>query len=278
MIPLVPQLRCPPGACDCHVHIYDARFPLSAQARRLEPDALLSDYQRLQQSLGLERVVLVQPSAYGADNSCMLEALRTLGARGRGVAVINDDVTDAALRLLTDAGIKGARFRMTGDLATSWNSLAAVAPRIAAFGWHIQFQMDGRQLHTGFDALQRLPCTLVVEHIGKFLEPVEVGHPGFQALLRLLDTGRVWVKLSGSYMMSNSGPPEYTDVGVLAKALVAHAPERMVWGSDWPHPLAPEGAMPDDARLLDLLLDWAPDEATRRRILVHNPAALYGFV
>ncbi len=272
-----PRLRCPPGACDCHVHIYDARFPLAAQARRREPDALLPDYRQLQQSLGLERVVLVQPSAYGADNRCMLEALRTLGAHARGVAVIDESVTDAALRRLTDAGIKGARFRMTGNLATSWDSLAAVAPRIAAFGWHIQFQMDGRELHQGLDALRRLPCPLVVEHIGKFLEPVEVGHPGFQALLRLLDLGRVWVKLSGAYMMSKSGPPGYADVGVLAKALVAHAPERMVWGSDWPHPLAPAGAMPDDARLLDLLLDWAPDDTTRRRILVDNPAALYGF-
>ena len=138
--------------------------------------------------------------------------------------------------------------------------------------------MDGRELHTREALLNDLPSDLVIEHIGKFLEPVGVDHPGFQTLLRLVDGGRCWVKLSGAYMTSRSGPPSYEDVGVLARALVKRAPERVVWASNWPHPLATGHAMPDDAELLDLLLDWAPDEGMRNRILAANPAQLYGFL
>jgi D-galactarolactone isomerase len=159
-----------------------------------------------------------------------------------------------------------------------WDLLEPMAARLAHFGWHVQFQMDGRDFETREALLKRLPCTLVIEHVGKFLEPVPVHHPGFQSLLRLVDTGRVWVKLSGAYMMSKLGPPLYEDIGVLAKALVKRAPERMVWASNWPHPssgASPE--KPDEAVLLDLMLDWAPDTATRNRILADNPAKLYGF-
>lgn len=137
--------------------------------------------------------------------------------------------------------------------------------------------MDGRYLHERESLLAALPCTLVIEHIGKFLEPVPPSARGFQALLRLVDSGRVWVKLSGAYMMSKSGPPLYEDMGVLAKALVKRAPERLVWASNWPHPLPSRTSVPDDAALLDLLLDWAPDERIRNRILADNPAELYGF-
>jgi D-galactarolactone isomerase len=137
--------------------------------------------------------------------------------------------------------------------------------------------MDGRHFEERESLLKRLPGTLVIEHIGKFLEPVPVDHPGFRSLLRLLEKGQCWVKLSGAYMTSRSGPPLYTDVGALAKALVRHAPERLVWASNWPHPMSRGGALPDDATLIDLLLDWAPDELVRNRILSANPAELYGF-
>jgi len=275
--PQRPGLKAPPGACDCHMHIFDARFPLAAKARRKEPDALVAGYRELQHRLGLERVVVVQPTAYGTDNRCTLEAVAELGSGARGVAVIDDTIADAEIKRLTDAGMRGVRFRMTGNPELPWESLPRMAARVAAFGWHIQFQMDGRELHTREALLKNLPCLLVVEHIGKFLEPVGVEHPGFKALLRLVDGGRCWVKLSGAYMTSKSGPPLYADVGVLAKALVRHAPERMVWASNWPHPLAPGQTRPDDAQLLDLLLEWAPDESVRRHILVDNPAQLYGF-
>jgi D-galactarolactone isomerase len=259
------------------MHIYDSRFPISAKARRQEPDAPVAEYRKLQQVLGLERVVVVQPTAYGTDNRCTLEAVASLGSNARGIAVIDDSISAAGIGRLHDAGMRGVRFRMLDNPELPWELLPKMAERVAAHGWHVQFQMDGRELHAREALLKSLPCDLVIEHIGKFLEPVGVDHPGFQALLRLLDGGRCWVKLSGAYMTSQAGPPLYADVGVLATALVKHAPERMVWASNWPHPIASGHSIPDDAMLLDLLLDWAPDEVTHRRILVDNPGALYGF-
>jgi D-galactarolactone isomerase len=259
------------------MHIFDSRFPLAEKARRQEADAPVSEYRKLQQRLGLERVVVVQPTAYGRDNRCTLEAIAQLGAGARGIAVVDTGVTDAELERLTRAGIRGVRFRMLDAPELPWEMLGEMAARVAAFGWHVQFQMDGRYFEEREDLLKRLPGTLVIEHIGKFLEPVAPEHPGFRSLLRLVDAGRCWVKLSGAYMMSKSGPPLYADIGVLAKALVKRAPERLVWASNWPHPLSRGGPMPDDAALLDLLLDWAPDEKTRNRILAANPAELYGF-
>jgi D-galactarolactone isomerase len=259
------------------MHIFDSRFPLAAKARRKEEDAPVSEYRKVQQRLGLERVVVVQPTAYGRDNRCTLEAIAALGAGARGIAVVDTTVTDADLEQLTRGGMRGVRFRMLDQPELPWEMLGEMAARVAAFGWHIQFQMDGRYFEEREELLKRLPGTIVVEHIGKFLEPVPADHPGFRSLLRLVDTGRFWVKLSGAYMMSKSGPPLYSDIGVLAKALAKHAPERMVWASNWPHPSQGAGVMPDNAQLLDLLLDWAPDERTRTLILSTNPGKLYGF-
>lgn len=272
-----PRLKAPPGACDCHMHFFDRRYPVAAKARREEPDATVAEYRTLQRRLGLERVVVVQPTAYGTDNRCTLAAMGELGECARGVAVVGEGIRDAELAELTRAGMRGIRFRMLDPPELPWALLEKMAARVHSFGWHVQFQMDGRQLHEREAVLARFPGALVIEHIGKFLEPVGTDHPGFRALLSLIDRGRCWVKLSGAYMLSRSGPPTYEDIGALAKALVRHAPERMVWASNWPHPLAKPGAVPDDAALLDLLLDWAPDAATRKRILADNPAELYGF-
>jgi D-galactarolactone isomerase len=151
-----------------------------------------------------------------------------------------------------------------------------MAARVAEFGWHIQLQLDGRTLPDHFAVLHRLPCTLVIDHVGKYLEPVSVDHQSFRALLRLVANGHTYVKLSAPYEFSRSGPPNYDDVGVLAKAIVRAAPDRVVWATNWPHPTH-SGEKPDDAALLDTLLDWVPDEATRRKTLVDNPARLYGF-
>ena len=272
-----PKLKTPPGACDCHMHIFDSRFPLAENARRKEPDASVSEYRAVQQRLGLERVVVVQPTAYGKDNRCTLDAIAQLGDCARGVAVVDDQVTDAELEGLTQAGMRGVRFRMLDKPELPWELLPEMAARLGPFGWHVQFQMDGRYFHQREELLERLPCTLVIEHIGKFLEPVQVEHPGFQSLLRLIDTGRCWVKLSGAYMMSRSGPPLYDDIGVLAKALVKRAPERLVWASNWPHPTPGAHGKPDDAAELDAMLEWAPEEKRRNRILAANPEELYGF-
>jgi D-galactarolactone isomerase len=272
-----PRLAAPADACDCHIHIYDPSKPVAPTASGPGPAwANVEAYRTVQRRLELTRAVVVQSTAYGLDNSCAVEAIAALGpARTRGVAVVGPDVSDAELKRLTDAGMRGARFQMLPGGAVPWEALEPVARRIADFGWHIQLQMDGRLLAEREALLNRLPGTIVIDHVGKFLEPVPVEHPGFQCLLRLLDGGRTWLKLAAAYEVSKAGPPLYGDVGALAKAAAKAAPERMIWASNWPH--VSVKALPDDAMLLDLLLDWAPDAAVRRRILVDNPATLYGF-
>jgi len=272
-----PRLKAPPGACDTHMHFYDDRFPMAPTALLKPPNATVGDYRKLQQRLGLSRTVVVQPSTYGTDNRCTLEAMAVLGDSARGVAVVDTSVTDAELDRLTKAGMRGIRFHMLKGGALPWEILETMAARVHGFGWHVQLQLDGRDLPDREAMLQRLPGTLVVDHVGKFLEPVPVTHAGFQVLARLVESGRTWVKLSAPYEVSKKGPPDYADVGALAKALVKLAPERMVWASNWPHPSVSKADAPDDAVLLDTLLDWAPDDATRRRILADNPAKLYGF-
>ncbi len=275
-----PQLTAPAGACDTHLHIYGSedKYPIrQAGAFPPPPNSGVADYRAVQKRLGLERLVIVQPAAYGADNSCTLDAMRIFGDRARGVAVIEHDISDGELSQLTEAGVRGLRFFMLPGGVYDWADLKPLATRVADFGWHIQLQMDGRYLPERIDILSQLPTPLVIDHVGKFLEPVNTDHPGFQALLRLLKDGNTWVKLSAPYETSKEGPPFYPDVGRLAKALVKAAPERLVWASNWPHPSVRDDNFPDDAVLLDFLLDWVADDLTRRRILVDNPAELYGF-
>lgn len=273
-----PKFTAPPGTCDTHIHIYGPkdRYRVLPTAPVAPPLALVADYRRVMRRLGIDRAVIVQPSAYGIDNACTLAAIAELGDCARGVAVIDRDVNDAELARLTKAGIRGARFFMLKGGVVPWESLEPVAARIQQHGWHIQLQMDGRFLHERLEQLKRLPGTLVIDHTGKFLEPVGTDHPGYRALLDLVQSGRVWVKLSAPYETSKAGPPHYMDVGRLARGLIKVAPERMVWASNWPHPSA-QAAPPDDAMLLDVLRHWSGDDALTRRILADNPAALYGF-
>jgi D-galactarolactone isomerase len=272
-----PRLIAPANTCDCHVHLYDPGKPLAPTAAGPGPAwANVEGYRAVQRRLGLTRAIIVQATAYGTDNSCTLEAIAALGLDNtRGVAVIPPDVSDAELARLDKAGICGVRFQMLPGGVLPWDALEPIAARIAPLGWHIQLQMDGRLLAEREDLLKRLPAVLVIDHVGKFLEPVPVEHPGFQALLRLLDGGRTWLKLAAAYEVSKAGPPLYSDVGALAKAAAKAAPERMVWACNWPHVSVQD--LPDDALLLDLMLDWVPDDAVRQRILVDNPATLYGF-
>jgi len=270
-------MSAPANACDCHIHIYDATKPVAPTAMGPGPAwADVPAYRAVQKRLGLTRAVVVQSTAYGLDNSVAVEAIAELGLdRTRGVAVVGPDISEAELKRLTDAGMRGARFQMLPGGALDWPALEPVAAKIAAFGWHVQLQMDGRLLADREVLLKRLPCPLVIDHVGKFLEPVPVEHPGFQALLRLLDGGRTWLKLAAAYEVSKAGAPLYADVGALAKAAVEAAPERMIWASNWPHVSVKD--LPDDLALYDLLSDWAPEAAVRHRILVENPATVYGF-
>lgn len=270
-----PKLKAPPGTCDTHMHIYDRRFPKAPGARIDAPEAAVADYLAMCARLGIERSVVVQPSTYGMDNRCTLEAIAKMGPRARGIVVVDEAVTDAELERLTGLGIRGVRFFMLPGGSLSWDILETVASRIAPFGWHIQLQLDGRDLPDRETLLNRLASPLVIDHVGKFLDPVAPDHPGFRTLSRLVEKG-AWIKLSAPYETSKAGPPYYDDVGRLAKLLVEAAPERMVWATNWPHP-SPGVPVPDDAVMLDMLLDWAPDEAVRKKILVDNPARLYGF-
>lgn len=273
-----PRLKAPAGTTDTHIHIYDRRFPMAPTAKMYPPEASVAAYRAMADSLGIARTVVVQPTTYGTDNRCTLESIAALGLdRARGVAVVDTGVTDAELDRLTRAGIRGIRFFMLPGGALPWEALDELAARVQPFGWHAVVQFDGRDFLKHEVAVRRLPGTLIVDHVGKFLEPVPVADANFQALLRLVGEGRTYVKLAAPYETSKLGPPTYDDVGALAKALVRAAPERMLWASNFPHPSAPADNKPDDALLLDMLLDWVPDEATRRKILVDNPARLYGF-
>ena len=272
-----PQLIAPPGACDCHMHVFADRFAAPDDARPRPPQASVAMYRAVQAALGLQRVVVVQSNFYGSDNRGMLEALTAYGAEARGVVVVTPDVDDAELQRLTDLGVRGVRVHMLPGGTLQWEHLDAVVARVQPFGWHVQVQFNGWELPQHEQQLRRLPLDIVIDHIGKYLEPAPptVDDPAFASLLRLLDGGRCWVKLSAPYESSRRSAPAYDDVAPLARALVQSHPERCVWASNWPHP--GRVPTPSNAVMLDQLLNWADDDATRRRILVDNPASLYGF-
>lgn len=270
--PSIPTLA---DACDCHVHIYEPHWPLAPTALATPPVAPWHAYRKVQQSLGLSRVVVVQPTAYGLDNRCTLHAMAQLGPASRGVAVITADTPEETLHALHAAGIRGVRFMMLPGGALPWDALEPVAQRIAPLGWHIDLQLDGARFAELAPRLARLPARLVVDHNGKFLQPPPVDAPQVRALRGLLDGGRCWIKLSAPYETSRTGPPRYEDVSALARCFATAHTERCLWASNWPHP--GRSPAPADAELLALLSDWAGDSAALARILVHNPQELYGF-
>ncbi|MGE0749460.1 MAG: amidohydrolase [Variibacter sp.] len=272
-----PRLKAPAGLCDTHIHIYDRRFPTAPTATMTPPDAGVGAYKEMCRRLGIARSIIVQPTTYGLDNRCTLDAIAALGEIARGIAVVDAGVSDEEMERLTKGGIRGVRFHQLPGGALKWEQLDAIAARVQSFGWHIQLQLDGRDLPQYEAAIRRFPGTLVIDHTGKFLEPVPVEHAAFKILLALVDRGNTYVKLSAPYETSKAGAPHFDDVGAMAKALIRAAPERMLWASNWPHPSAAADSKPDDAMLLDVMLEWAPDEATRTKIFVDNPARLYGF-
>jgi predicted TIM-barrel fold metal-dependent hydrolase len=272
-----PRLKAPANACDCHIHVYDGeRFPPPRPESRMQSNGRAADYRLLQQRIGTARTVVVQPAAYGTDNRVTLDAIALLGD-ARGVAVVHPMITDAELKALAQGAIRGIRFTQFDPrtAVTTFDMIEPLARRATDLGWHVQIHMRGDQIIDAASLWDRLPCPIVFDHLGRIPQPAGVDDPAFKTIRRLIDTGRTWVKVSGAYHDTKVGPPGYADVTKVAQAFVKAAPERMVWGSDWPHPSEPQ--KPDDAVLLDLLLEWAPDEPTRHRILVENPQALYGF-
>ena len=261
-------------ACDTHLHVYDARYPAAAGAVLRPPDATLTDYAEVQAALGTGRMVLVQPTTYGLDNALHLAAMAEVGPAARGVMVVDATVDDATLRDLTERGARGARMHLLPGGAVDGDQLEAVAARVAPFGWHVQLQRDGHELAADLDRLRRLPCPLVVDHVGRFMPPVWPDDPAFAALLALVDAG-AHVKLSAPYESAPDPTHRYEQVSACVDALVARAPDRLLWASNWPHPGQPDPPSLDD--LDRLRRRWLPTEALRRQVLVDNPADLYGF-
>ena len=270
-----PKLKAPANACDCHMHIYDAKYPTDPKATLKPADALVADYKLLQKRIGTSRNVVVTPSTYGTDNRVTLDAIAQIGPTARGVAVVDATVTDAELKRLNGLGIRGIRFNLVQAGATTAEMIEPLSRRVNDLGWHIQIHMKGEQIAAIEDLLLRVPSPIVFDHLGRLAQPNALDNPGFKTISKLIDKGKTWVKLSGAYQDTKVGPPTYSDTVAVARAYIKAAPERMVWASDWPHPT--EKDKPDDAVLFDLLAEWAPEEAMRTRILVQNPATLYGF-
>lgn len=272
-----PRSVAPPGATDCHFHTYDKNYPVMKGATLLPEDALPGDYRALQSRIGTTRGVIIQPSTYGTDNRLQIASRQALGAENfRVIAVVAEDISDAELRRLDEQGVRGVRFNLGFPGVLTVDSLKPLAPRLADLGWHCQINMRPKQIEDNADLLASLPGRLVFDHLAQVPQPAGVESAPYKIIRGLLDRGKTWVKLSGPYVSSKQGAPDYADAGIVAAAYVKAAPERMVWGSDWPHPSERDNK-PDDARLFDLFAQCAGDAAAFKRILVDNPAELYGF-
>jgi len=279
--PRAPVIATPPLACDCHAHVCGpaARYPYSRNRIYTPPDALLADYRHMLDTLGVERAVLVQPSLYGTDNRAMLDALDVDPARLRGVAVVDFDVDAKSIEALHARGVRGVRCNIVdlkdGQGVLPVAALTTLAKRVAPFGWHLEFLMHVDEFPDLDRQLAPIGVPMVFGHLG-YVPTLRGTHSeGFEALLRLLRDGRAWVKLTAPYRLTGSALP-YADVDAFAARLVEAAPDRLVWGTDWPHVII-KTAMPNDGDLFDIFNRWVPDAALRRRILVDNPARLYGF-
>ena len=281
--PHTPKFEFPPFACDCHAHICGPQSVYNYIPERIysPPDALLPEYTRVLDTLGCSRAVLVQPSFHGTDNSAMLAVMKTAGPAFRGVAVVADTATVHELEAMHAAGVRGARLNIVdvreGKGQLPIERIAKLADRIKPFGWHIEFLMHVDEFPDLDATLGKLPVDVVFGHLGYVKTEKGIAAPGFQALLRLLRGGRAWVKLTGAYRISWQTLP-HADTNEFAHALMATAPDRIVWGTDWPHVMTKWTIpMPNDGAVADLLLDWIPDAPLRRRVLAENPATLYGF-
>ena len=276
--PRTPRLICPPGACDSHIHLFGPaeKYPFAADSPYTSRDALPETFIALQNRLGFSRAVIVSPGGYGRDYRLLADTLARCGERFRGIALMPEDAGASELERLTRLGVRGARMMSAKRGRHVPHLSRAVAARAADHGWHVQFYPHDTDIIDYAEPLLALPNTIVLDHFASVPAAGGVDQPAFRTVLDMLDSGRVWVKLSAPMRCTEQSYP-YPEVTPLARALVRHAPERLVWGSDWPHVNLDGREMPNDGDLVDLLAEWAPDEATRTRILVDNACALYGF-
>jgi D-galactarolactone isomerase len=269
----------PVGACDCHIHVYDASVAAVAGASLHPPAASIADYRQVQQRMGTRRAVVVTPSTYGANNQPMLAGLAQLGEDGRGVAVLTGDEDKEALRSLHAQGVRGARINLSLGVQHQLSDIHKVARCIAPLGWHLQLLMPLDTLAPLASLLRSLTVDVVFDHFGRIPPNLGEQHPAHELLLALLHERRAWVKLSGGYLVSPTGSSDDPDLQPLARSFIHAASDRVIWGSDWPHATASAGRqpMPNDAAQVDALARWAGDAQALQHILVTNPEQLYGF-
>jgi predicted TIM-barrel fold metal-dependent hydrolase len=275
--PRRPRIELPPGTTETHFHLFGpaSRYRYADGREYTPPDATPDAARHLFATLGIERAVVIQPSVYGTDNRCQLDQGAALGIPFRAVVVTAPEASDTEYARLHEAGARGVRFILAHRGGLDPALLERYADRMAEMGWHLQLMVKPHHLLALEERLQRLPCPVVIDHMA-FIDPAAgLGQPAFQALLRLVRGANGWAKLTGAYRLSGEAPA-YGDLVPFARALVEARPDRLVWGTDWPH-VAFKGRMPNTTDLVDLLAEWVPDEAARMRILVDNPATLYDF-
>jgi len=275
-----PRYQAPPGACDAHCHIFGPgdRYPYAPDRTYTPPDAPLSRFKELQSILGLERAVLVNASCHGTDNTVIVDAIAQSGGKYRGVANADDTFTERDYQKLHDAGFRGVRFNFVKHLGgvPDMGEFHRVIERIRPLGWHVDLHFDAGDLVEFADLFARIPVPFLIDHMGRVPTKNGLEQQPFKQLLEITrNNERCWVKISGSERISSAGPP-FTDAVPFAQALIAAAPDRILWGTDWPHPNISKH-MPNDGDLVDLIPLIAPDAATQKRFLVDNPHRLYGF-
>ncbi|MDO9414085.1 MAG: amidohydrolase family protein [Pseudolabrys sp.] len=286
-----PNFDVPRNACDCHVHVFEPAFPYTPVRGYTPAPATLNDLKALHAALHIDRVVIVHPSVYGTDNACTVDAVRKLNGRARGVAVIDKHTTDAALADMNEAGIRGVRINLgaigESDPAVAKRYLTEAAARVAPLGWHVQTFASLPVLSALRDTIADLPTTLVVDHFASADAALGPDQPGLDAIYDLLRSGKIYIKVAAGYRWSKL--PGYADVAPLARALIAANVDRILWGTDWPHPGGGQGKpitdftaiepfiAVDDGFALNRLNEWCGDRVTLEKVLVTNPARLYGF-
>ena len=280
--PRRPRVKLPPGSIDTHVHVFESRYPLSPARGYTPPESTLADLKHLHATLGIDRVVFTQPSVYGTDNSAIVDGMRALNTenpnRARCVVAVDMEVTEEEIADLDAAGARGVRLNTDnqGGMPVTLDDIPELAARIRPFGWHFEFLFPGKDILELMPVFRALEVPMSIAHFAYQSATAGVRAPGFQALLELARRGNTWIKISGANRVSATDLPPYDDVKPMAGALIEAAPQRIMWGTDWPHPNKYE-VNPNDGDLVDAFGDWVSDEAMRRKIMVETPASFYRF-